>query len=193
MGHEAWGGRTGAGRRLGQPRFPGARKWVACSASGNLRLGHGWRQARTVSGCVKSAFLNISQHFTAHLFSPWIPSSARHRRWTPMIHRGRARRRIGVRPTGGLQVTSQRSAAGGLAVADDERVGRPSPNEDLRSGERRVRETLAEQAGQVVVRLVRRNQLRTSRRRFCAELEHLGVQVDDDRLGLEGAGGREFL
>ena len=67
-----------------------------------------------------------------------------------------------------LGPTSQRSAAGGLAVADDERVGRPSPNEDLRSGERRVRETLAEQAGQVVVRLVRRNQLRTSRRRFCA-------------------------
>ena len=28
---------------------------------------------------------------------------------------------------------------------------------------------------------------------FALELEHLGVQVDDDRLGLEGAGGREFL
>src|SRR5208337_636360 len=34
-------------------------------------------RARTVSGCVNSAFLDISQHFTAHLFSPWIPSSAR--------------------------------------------------------------------------------------------------------------------
>jgi len=33
--------------------------------------------ARTVSGCVNSAFLDISQHFTGHLFRPWIPSSAR--------------------------------------------------------------------------------------------------------------------
>src|SRR5208337_3663694 len=33
--------------------------------------------ARTVSGCLDSAFLDISRHFTAHLFSPWIPSSAR--------------------------------------------------------------------------------------------------------------------
>src|SRR5271165_2379579 len=33
--------------------------------------------ARTVSGCVNSAFLNKSQHFTGHLFRPWIPSSAR--------------------------------------------------------------------------------------------------------------------
>jgi len=33
--------------------------------------------ARTVSGCVNSAFLDISQHFTGDLFSPWIPSSAR--------------------------------------------------------------------------------------------------------------------
>ena len=33
-------------------------------------------RARTVSGCVNSANLNISQHFTGHLFSPWIPSSA---------------------------------------------------------------------------------------------------------------------
>ncbi len=32
---------------------------------------------RGVSGCVNSANLNISQHFTSHLFSPWIPSSAR--------------------------------------------------------------------------------------------------------------------
>ena len=46
----------------------------------HFRLGHrapgrGGRQARTVSGCVNSAFLNISQHFTSHLFRPWIPSS----------------------------------------------------------------------------------------------------------------------
>ena len=33
--------------------------------------------ARTVSGCLSSAFLDISQHFTGHLFRPWIPSSAR--------------------------------------------------------------------------------------------------------------------
>ena len=33
--------------------------------------------ARGVSGCVNSAFLDISRHFTAHLFSPWIPNSAR--------------------------------------------------------------------------------------------------------------------
>ena len=51
-------------------------------------------RARTVSGCLNSAFLNISQHFTVHLFRPWIPNSARHRRWTPMIQRGRARRTI---------------------------------------------------------------------------------------------------
>jgi hypothetical protein len=48
----------------------------------NFRLGHrapgrGGRRARTVSGCVNSAFLAISIHFTAHLFRPWIPSSAR--------------------------------------------------------------------------------------------------------------------
>ena len=47
----------------------------------HFRLGHrapgrGGRRARTVSGCVNSAFLNISQHFTGHLFRPWIPSSA---------------------------------------------------------------------------------------------------------------------
>src|SRR5271157_2710448 len=33
-------------------------------------------RARTVSGCMNSAFHDISQHFTSHLFSPWIPSSA---------------------------------------------------------------------------------------------------------------------
>ena len=29
-----------------------------------------------VSGCLNSAFLDISQHFTGHVFRPWIPSSA---------------------------------------------------------------------------------------------------------------------
>ena len=33
--------------------------------------------ARTVCGCLNSAFLDISQHFTGHLFRPWIPTSAR--------------------------------------------------------------------------------------------------------------------
>ncbi len=48
----------------------------------HLRLDHrapsrgGWR-ARIVSGCVNSAFLNISQHFTDHLFSTWVPNSTR--------------------------------------------------------------------------------------------------------------------
>src|SRR5208337_3565951 len=55
---------------------------LAPSGRAQLRLDHrapgrvGWR-ARTVSGCVNSAFLNISQHFTAHLFSPWVPNSTR--------------------------------------------------------------------------------------------------------------------
>ena len=51
-------------------------------ACAHFRLGHrapgrGGRQAQTVSGCLNSAFLDISQHFTGHLFRPWIPSSAR--------------------------------------------------------------------------------------------------------------------
>src|SRR5271166_5586592 len=29
------------------------------------------------SGCLNSAFLNISQHFTSHLFRPWIRNSTR--------------------------------------------------------------------------------------------------------------------
>ena len=33
-------------------------------------------RAWTVFGCVNSANLNISQHFTGHLFRPWIPSPA---------------------------------------------------------------------------------------------------------------------
>ena len=56
-------------------------------------------RARTVSGCVNSANLNISQHFTVHLFSPWIPSSARGkgggpRRFTAIVLNV-ARRRFG--------------------------------------------------------------------------------------------------
>src|SRR5208283_350779 len=34
---------------------------------------------RTVSGCVNSAFLDISQHFTGHLFRQWIPNSTRYK------------------------------------------------------------------------------------------------------------------
>src|SRR5271165_1953033 len=76
-------------------------------------------RARTVSGCVNSAFLDISQHFTGHLFRPWIPNSTRCQhfvsalgpfladciRW-PMIRncrRGPAR-------------TTQRNATGGLVI-----------------------------------------------------------------------------
>src|SRR5208337_1370696 len=39
--------------------------------------GRGGRRARTVSGCVNSAFLDISRHFVVHLFRSWIPSTAR--------------------------------------------------------------------------------------------------------------------
>src|SRR5208337_237475 len=69
----------------------------------HFRLGHrapgrGGRRARPVSGCVNSAFLNISQHFST-FYGPSVQAmdtrlGARHRRWTPMIHRGRARRTI---------------------------------------------------------------------------------------------------
>src|SRR5271157_3623617 len=101
---------------------------------------------------------------------------ARHRWRTPTIHRGRARRTIAVRPTGGLQVTSQRSAAGRLAVADDERVGRPSQNKPGKSSSGSSVATNSELHERVI----------------ALKLEHLGVRVDDDRLGLEGTGDREL-
>ena len=41
--------------------------------------------------CVSRTFL---YQLRPQLLRPWIPNSARHRRWTPMIHRGRARRTI---------------------------------------------------------------------------------------------------
>ncbi len=61
----------------------------------HLRLGHAGRQARIVSGCVNSAF---SRHFYT-FYGPSVQAmatqlGARHRWWTPMIHRGRARRTI---------------------------------------------------------------------------------------------------
>src|SRR5271165_7417027 len=48
-----------------------------------------------IDRCLNSAFLDISQHFTGHLFSPWIPSSApgidvvlRGSSLVPMIRKG---------------------------------------------------------------------------------------------------------
>ena len=49
----------------GQPRFPAARKQVA-----PFRL-------RDLEGRLDSPFLDISRHFTAHLFSPWVPNPTR--------------------------------------------------------------------------------------------------------------------
>ena len=58
-------------------------------------------RARTVSGCVNSANLNISQHFTVHLFRSWISSSVRGkgdrpRRFTAIVLNV-SRRRFGGR------------------------------------------------------------------------------------------------
>ena len=55
---------------------------TSCPRSGRFRL-YELRVSRT--------FLD---QLRPQLFRPWIPNSARHRRWTPMIHRGRARRTI---------------------------------------------------------------------------------------------------
>jgi len=90
--------------------------------------------AQGVSGCLNSAF---SRHFYT-FYEPSVQAmdtqlGARHRWRTPTIHRGSAERRIGVRPTGGLQVTRQRSETGRHAVADDERVRRPCPNQRIKS------------------------------------------------------------
>ncbi len=79
------------------------------------------------SGCLNSAFLNISQHFTAHLFRPWIPNSTRGidsgpRQFTevvlneqslPVTGSGRVSRRLLTRPS---------SATAGLPVLDRWRV-----------------------------------------------------------------------
>src|SRR5208337_4124580 len=110
---------------------------------------------------------DISIHFTSHLFRPWIPDTARHRRWTPMIHRGRARRTISagswfgqwspdppsVRPqlsqppTVGASRGDLGSAEWRVQETLAERVPdrRASPG-NLRSAERRGRETLPEPA-----------------------------------------------
>src|SRR5271166_2770872 len=77
--------------------------------------------------------LRVSRHFSTFYGSSVqtmdTEPGAWHRRWTPMIHRGRARRTIAVRPTGGLQVTRQQSEAGRPAVADDEQVRSPCSNQ----------------------------------------------------------------
>ena len=75
--------------------------------------------------------------FVSHpqLFRPWIPTSARHRRRTPTIHRGSAQRTIAVRPTGRLQVTRQRSGTGRPSFTEDGRVRRPCPNQRIVASE----------------------------------------------------------
>src|SRR5271157_5936119 len=45
--------------------------------------------------CLNSAFLNISQHFTVHLFRPWLPNSTRDidggpRRFTEVVLDGQS-------------------------------------------------------------------------------------------------------
>src|SRR5271166_2678900 len=67
------------------------------------------------SGCLNSAFLNISQHFTAHLFRPWIPSSVRDIDGGP--------RRFTERPKDGADPASR--AGGTPRVGSARRVGSP--------------------------------------------------------------------
>ncbi len=50
-------------------------RWQAVASGGGSA--HDLTPLLGVSGRVNSAFLNISQHFTGHLFRLWIPSSAR--------------------------------------------------------------------------------------------------------------------
>ena len=84
--------------------------------------------ARGVSGCLNSAFSQqISTFYGPSVQAMDTQLGARHQWRTPTIHRGSAERRIGVRATGGLQVTRQRSETGRHAVADDEPVRRPCP------------------------------------------------------------------
>ena len=89
---------------------------------------------------MNSAFLNISIHFTIHLFRPWIPNSARHRRWTPMIQRGRARRTISAGSWFGQWSPDPPSLRPQLSQPPTVGASRG----DLRSAEWRVQETLAE-------------------------------------------------
>ena len=94
---------------------------LICSVHGyaTQRAANTYCLARTVFGCLNSAFLDISQHFTGHLFSPWIPSSARRRRRTPMIHRGRARRTISAGSWFGQWFLSPPSSATAALPAPD--------------------------------------------------------------------------
>ena len=77
-----------AGARPGSTPLPG----TEAIRRAHFRLGHrapgrGGRRARTVSGCVNSAFLNISQHFTGHLFRLWISGSTRCQYFRPRSDR----------------------------------------------------------------------------------------------------------
>ena len=67
-----------------------------------------------VSGCVNSANLNISQHFTVHLFSPWIPS--------PACGKGGGPRRFTA-----IVLNVSRRRFGGPAGVEPQSPGEPGP------------------------------------------------------------------
>ena len=71
-------------------------------------------RARTVSGCVNSANLNISQHFTGHLFRPWIPS--------PACGKGGGPRRFTA-----IVLNVSRRRFGGPAGVEPQSPGEPGP------------------------------------------------------------------
>ena len=71
-------------------------------------------RARTVSGCVNSANLNISQHFTVHLFRPWIPS--------PACGKGGGPRRFTA-----IVLNVSRRRFGGPAGVEPQSPGEPGP------------------------------------------------------------------
>ncbi len=142
----------------------------------NLRpicSGHGYpaQRAATTSCPRLGRFwlleLRVSRTFLdqlrPQLLRPWIPNSARHRRWTPMIQRGRARRTISAGSWFGQwspdpPVLCDRSSPSPRPLARHVETSaqpnggsrRPSPNEsptvgaspgNLRLAERRGRET----------------------------------------------------
>ena len=106
---------SGQGDVGGQPGFPGARKWVALSATLPV-LG------RTVSGCLKSEFLGLFQTiYGSSVQSIDTQLGARQRRRTPTIHRGRARRTSPVSATAVLPVPDRRRVTWRPPVSRTER------------------------------------------------------------------------
>ena len=88
-GHErmvnGWAAASGEKRKKPVPEGP---QWLAVRSSSaqgpsgtgffHFRLGHVWRQARTVSGCLNSAFLGLFLYqLRPQLFRPWIPNPTR--------------------------------------------------------------------------------------------------------------------